>query len=275
MSTAAATIALAGGVAAAYAAVLPAPVQHIAYRVLGKIGVPDTHGPPSASPVPGLTASAPPPAPAPAATACGCRTGGPAGAAAMNLVLAADRTQIPANGDVVFSGLLAPGGRPEPGVVVRLLERVDGHPGWRAVGRAVTDRGGEVSLTVRHLTGNASFRLVAAGGTASLASPPIQVTVIPPVDLYLVRGQLPDLETLTARAWFAEPGDAAELQELSAGVWYQIGKQVISQDHLATFTVLIPASGDLEYRVVIPATIAHGSSVSDQLRVTAPPRARG
>lgn len=41
MSTAAAAVVLAGGLAAAYAAALPAPVQHIASRMLGSIGVPD------------------------------------------------------------------------------------------------------------------------------------------------------------------------------------------------------------------------------------------
>lgn len=53
MSMAAAALVIIGGIAgAAYAAVLPAPVQHIAYRMLGRIGVPDTpslacvkHGP--------------------------------------------------------------------------------------------------------------------------------------------------------------------------------------------------------------------------------------
>src|ERR1019366_10201028 len=79
---AAVPVALACGFAAAgYAAVLPAPVQHVAYRVLGFAGVPDVHrgrpasagsprggaGPcPPAFPTPRRAQETPPPSPSPA-----------------------------------------------------------------------------------------------------------------------------------------------------------------------------------------------------------------
>jgi hypothetical protein len=45
LSAAAAAVVVAAGLASAYAAVLPAPVQHFAYRLLAGVGVPDAHHP--------------------------------------------------------------------------------------------------------------------------------------------------------------------------------------------------------------------------------------
>jgi hypothetical protein len=161
ISTAAAAVVLTGGIAAAYGAVLPAPVQHIAYRMLAVIGVPDAHHTsPSVSTRPGATvipSSAPSSASPSAAPVQGTNT-------ARILALAAARARIPADGDDVLSGRLTRGGRAEPGARVRLFERVHGLPGWRAAGSAVTDRKGDVTLTVHQLTSNASFRLTAPGG---------------------------------------------------------------------------------------------------------------
>ena len=49
----------------------------------------------------------------------------------------------------------------------------------------------------------------------------------------------------------------------------RIGEQVLNRDHTASFTVLIPLSGDSDYRVVVPRTTAHGFAVSGQVRITA------
>jgi hypothetical protein len=272
--TAVAALVLTSGIAAAYAAALPAPVQHIAYRMLGSIGVPDTRGPapspgarspgaPSSGP-PRLAAPAPPGPSAPAAAACPCQRGGPGADAAGNLVLTAARAQIPAGGNAVLAGRLAPGGRPEAGVRIRLLEQAGGGTGWRDAGSAVTGRNGGLNLTVPHLTGNASFRLAGPGGAVS---PPVAITVIPPVHLGLSAGMRPGVDVLTARAPFAQAGDVVILQELSGGVWHGAGERVLGQDHLALFTVLAPLSGQAEYRVVLPGTAVHGWSVSGWMRV--------
>ena len=265
MSTAAAAIALGGGIGAAYAAVLPPPVQHIAYRMLGSIGVPDTHRPATPSSTPDLAASKPPATPAIAATPCPCQADRPGADAGPGLTLAAAQAQVPADGDDVFSGRLAPGGRPGAGVRVALFERATDRPGWRAAGSAVTDREGEVTLTVSHLTSNAAFRLVAPGGAVS---PSVRVTVIPLVDLDLASLR-PGMDTLTVRAPFAKAGDAVILERLAGGVWYRIRVRVLDQDHLASFTVLVPRSGEVAYRVVLPRTAAHGRSVSGPVRIGA------
>ena len=271
MSTAAAAVVVAAGLASAYAALLPAPVQHIAYRILDGIGVPDAHHPsarPSAATIPSTTSNSAVSA-APVQTGSGL-TGTPTPnpaqdpIPAQDLVLASAYTRIAADGDDILSGRLALAGRAEPGVRVRLLEHVDGVPGWQYAGRAVTDRRGDVTFTVQHLTSNASFRLTGPKGTTSL---PVVVTVVPPVSLHLAAGRKRGTDLLTAVAPFADPGDPIVLQERSGKVWRSIGEHSLDQRHQAFFTVRIPASGDLEYRVVLPRTSRHGRSRSSQVRV--------
>ncbi len=278
--SAAAAVVIAGGIAAAYAAVLPASVQHMAHRVLGPAGVPDAHHSSlsaSATSIPSTTAKsasaaaptaqAPATAPAPPRAACRCQSGKPGQHTAPALVLTAAHARVLAGGGEVLYGRLARGARGEPGVRVRLLERAAGR-GWAVAGSAVTDRHGDVMLAVSHLTSNASFRLTAAGGRAS---PAVRITVIPPVSLHVGRGRSPGVDTLTATAPFADPGDVVILQELSGGGWHSVVEHALDRDHTASFTIRLPKSGGLEYRAVIPPTYSHGSSVSGQVRVAAPP----
>jgi len=280
MSMAAAVVIIGGIAGAAYSAALPAPVQHIAYHLLDGIGVPDAHRPaPSSSPrgagpgpsagpasaLPSSAGAAPTPSAltTPAASAsCPCQPSEPTGGDTQSVLLTAGQAQIPANGDDVFSGQLDQGGEPDPGVRVRLFEHVDGGTGWILAGSAMTGRDGDVTLTVPHLTSNASFHLTGPGGTAS---PAVTVTVIPPVSLRQVPGLLAGTRILIATAGFANAGDVIVLQELSGTTWYTIRGHVLDGDHQTTFTVLTPRSADRYYRVVIPRTVAHGTSVSGQV----------
>jgi len=262
MSTAAAAVMLAGGIGAAYAAALPAPAQHIAYRMLGSIGVPDRHQPAPSSGAPRLAATIPPASSAPVSSApasagCPCPAGMPV---AGNLVLTTAQTRIPADGNAVLSGRLAAGGQPEAGVWVRLYERTAGTPGWRVAAGGLTDGSGDVTLTVPGLTRNTVFRLAAPGGVDSA---PVLITVIPPVYLELAPGLLPGRAALTVMAPFADPGDVAVLQEWSGGGWHRVAARMLGPNHRAVFTAAIPG----EYRVVLPRTIAHGRSVSSQIRI--------
>jgi hypothetical protein len=275
MSTAAAAVVVAAGLATAYAAVLPAPVQHFAYRLLDGVGVPDAHHPgarPGAATIPSTTSnSAVSASPVPASPGLtGTPTPNPAQnvAPAQALVLVPAYARIPAGGNDVLSGRLAPGGRAEPGVRVRLLEHVHGVPGWRLAGGAVTDRRGNVTFTVQQLTRNASFRLA---GPKGATSPPVVVTVVPPVSLHLKAGRKPGTDLLTAVIPLAETGDPVVLQVLSGTVWRDVGEHPLGPGHQASFTVRVPASGHLEYRVVLPPTRSHGSSVSGPVRVAARP----
>jgi hypothetical protein len=288
MSTAAAAVVLAGGVAAAYAAALPAPVQHIAYQMLGSIGVPDIHraGPSSGSssgpshlavtippassargsapPRSSARASSAPASSAPASPGCPCPAGTPGSGVTATLVLTAAQAQIPADGDVVLSGRLAAGGRPEAGVRVRLYERPAGTSDWWEAASGVTDGSGDVTLTVPGLISNAAFRLADPKGAASA---PVVITVTPAVVLDVTPGLLPGRDRLTVLAPFADPGDVVVLQERSGGAWHPVAAHVLGPDDRASFSVLIPAASDAEYRVVLPRTITHGRSVSGPVQI--------
>jgi hypothetical protein len=279
MSTAAAAVVLAGGISAAYAAALPAPVQHIAYQMLGRIGVPDTHpaGPSSGSPTLAATSppassargSAPPRSPAPASSApaspgCPCPAGQPGPGATSTPVLTTAQAQIPADGEAVLSGRLAAGSRPRAGVRVRLYERPAGTSDWWEATSGVTDSSGEVTLTVPGLISNAAFRLADSKGAVSA---PVVITVIPPVFLEVSPGLLPGRDRLTVLALFADPGDVVVLQERSGGVWHRVAAHVLGPDDRTFFSVLIPAAGDAEYRVVLAKTITHGRSVSSPVQI--------
>jgi hypothetical protein len=283
MGTAAAAVVLAGGISAAYAAALPAPVQHIAYGMLGSIGVPDTHrvmpSPGSSSGLHGLAAtsppassargSAPPRSSAPASSApaspgCPCPASQPEAGVASTLVLTTAQAQIPADGDAVLSGRLAAGSRPEAGVRVRLYERPAGTSDWWEAASGVTDGSGDVTLTVPGLISNAAFRLAGPKGAVSA---PVAITVIPQVFLDVTPGLLPGRDRLTVLAPFADPGDVVVLQERSGGVWHRVAAHGLGLDDRTFFSVLIPAAGDAEYRVVLPRTIAHGRSVSSPVPI--------
>jgi hypothetical protein len=283
VSTAAAAVVLAGGISAAYAAALPAPVQHIAYQMLGSIGVPDTHpagpssGPSSGSP--GLAAtippassargSAPPRSSAPASSApaspgCPCPAGTPGPGVASTLVLTTAQAQIPADRDAVLSGRLTAGSRPEAGVRVRLYERPAGTSDWWEAASGVTDGSGNVTLTVPGLISNAAFRLADPKGAVSA---PVIITVIPPVILDVAPGLLPGRDRLTVLAPFADPGDVVVLQERSGGSWHPVAAHALGSDDRAFFSVLIPAAGNVEYRAVLARTITHGRSVSSPVQI--------
>jgi hypothetical protein len=269
VSTAAAAVVLAGGIGAAYAAALPAPVQHIAYQALGSIGVPDAHRPAPSPGGPGAAATAPatPSATATATAGCPCPASHPGPGTVPGLVLTAAQTRIPAGGQAVLSGSLAPGGRPEAGVPVRLVEHEAGRLRWRVAGTAVTDRHGDVSWPVPDLTSNASFRLMVVHGGA--VSSPVSITVVPSVTLGLTAGSQPGVGTLTARAPFGQAGDLVVLEERSGGVWYRLGSHALDAERQASFAVLRPVSGDVAYRVVLRRTAAHGAAVSGPVRIPA------
>jgi hypothetical protein len=184
------TLALAGGTviavvggltAGAYAAVLPAPMQHLAYRVFAPLGVPD--GRPALAVPGGVTASGTanghtrgtsPGGAAPSASgSCPCPSG--SGNADV-LTLRAESGQVATGGSDIFTGQLASNGKAWPGIKVKLLKRVAGKTAWQVADTGKTDTAGQVTLTVNDLKDSAAFRLVTFGGQ-SVSSPEVVVTV--------------------------------------------------------------------------------------------------
>ena len=265
--TAALVAAIGGFTAAAYAQVLPAPVQHIAYSVLAPIGVPDS--PSSASPArSGTHPRSAPGAPArhvhgasPSAL-CPCPAASSSRAIAGSaLVLSVTRAQLPAGGTDVFSGRLTYHSHPEPGVQVRLLEQAATAPRWRVVATGVTGRQGGVQFSVPYLTQNTAFLVTVPD---RMSSAQVTVTVIPRVLLRIVPGHVTD--RLVASARFGDPGDVVVLQELSGGAWRNVATQTLGAGHRAIFKVPASASPGPYYRAVLAATGAHGPGVSGLVR---------
>ena len=149
LAGAAALVLVGGFAAAAYAAVLPTPIQHVAYRALGFVGVPAARpaaprpatshpaSPPAGhgtSPAPGRSGQRPAsPAPSradsrtasPAPRASGPGPGAPLVPATLSLTAAQHR--IAAGGSDSLRGvLLTAAGGPVPGQQLTLLERAAG-----------------------------------------------------------------------------------------------------------------------------------------------------
>jgi hypothetical protein len=266
MGAAAAVVvaALAGG---AYAAVLPASIQHIAHRVLARIGVPDTRplGSPSApSPLTerssAVTRSAGPVASSaaarPSALPGPVRPGPP-------VLLGALRTQITAGSAATLDGRLAPGGIPRAGVLLELFELTGSR--WQLAGTSRTGLDGTVTFTVRHVTRNTRFRLAEPGSARrpQVLSAPVLVTVLPRLTVTVSGSSLPGAATVTVSARSAQPGNVVVLQILAGGAWRDITEQQLGGTRQARFTVAVDEGQ--YYRVVLLATNAHAGAISPQV----------
>jgi hypothetical protein len=288
-----AALALAGGLAvAAYAAVLPAPVQHVAYRVLGFAGVPDAHrsaprspghsapgpgpsksrpaSPPAASrtsPAPGSSGRPASPAPRPGRPGprpSASRSAAPQVAAQLSVTVAQHR--ITAGGSDSVTGLLTDDhGRAVPGQPLTLLERPAGQGTWQRAGRATTSANGSAVLTVQDLTANASFVLTGPDGTRSQR---VRVIVMPPVSLSVASGPRRRADILTASSPLAGPGDLVVLQVQAGGGWRSLRVHRLSQADQAEFVVKVGKIGRV-YRAVLLRTAAHGPSASSPVAVPA------
>jgi hypothetical protein len=244
----------------AYAAVLPAPIQHIAHKVLARIGVPDSHASPSRSP---QAAQPSPVTPSQQPGPLQSHNPGQPGPSPLAPVsLTAARAQIPAGGQDILSGLLMPGGHPRGGVRLDLLERPAGSQGWRPAGTAVTSSDGAATFSVRHLTSDTSFRL---SGPGAALSAPVLVEVVPHVTISVASGTGPQTDTVDVSVRYADPGDAVDLQIFVNGAWRDLARQRLDHAHRAAFSVA--AGVGQSYRVLLPATSAHASAVSGQVTV--------
>jgi len=281
---AAVVVALAGTIAAAYAAALPPPVQHIAYRLLGFAGVPDAS--PSAL-APGSTGTARPvrssprsgtsgqptrrPSQQPSATPS---TGGhsrthrpsptPSTSATTtppeSLALSASQGQIAAGGTAVLTGRVTRAGHPVAGARVSLLERPAGLSAWRLAASATTSAGGRVVVDVSNLATNADFRLAGPAGATSTA---VSVTVVPGVRL---RAALPPRlrrDAFVVISPYAQSGDEVLLQFLYGGSWVTVREHLLGPGHRAAFALRVRRAEGRTFRVVLLATSQHASAVSN------------
>jgi hypothetical protein len=285
--------ALAGGfTAAAYAAVLPAPVQHAAYQAFHAIGVPNSHakaaaghgGVPSgtspsahstspagrAHPKPsesGGAAAAASPKPSSGATPSPKpSSSGSAPAGPVALSVQASNGQILAGGTVSLTGQVTAGGRPDGGAVVRLIEHVAGQPGWQDARRATASGRGTVTFTVPSLTSNARFRL-AAGGARSAT---VIVTVVPGLSVNLTAGPRGADDDLAVSTVYARRGDVVVLQAFRGGGWVNVRARLLGTSGQTRFVLKASTWQGDQLRVVLPATRRHARAVSSPVTVPSP-----
>jgi hypothetical protein len=283
------TAALVGGVAAAaYAAALPAPVQHLVYDALHRIGVPDTQrGRVSGGPVPGSglhpslhpsstgaggrtgSASSPPAsrspnpgasrsgAPHPTASPSGSASAPPPGSAA--IVAAAAATQIPAGSAATIDGTLTRSGKAVAGVTVTLWERPAGRLKWHRAGQAATGSAGAVAISSGSLATNAAFRLTDQDGPVST---PVAVTVVPDISTSLTKGAKGVWDYVTVTTQYAQAGDTVALREFEAGAWVTIRTRPLTAGGSTTFTLAARKFSGVQLQVVLRATRLHAKAVS-------------
>ena len=266
---------------AAYAEALPAPVQHVAYRVLGFAGVPDAprhasapaRGRPPAhhQPGPGASRSRPsgaattPAAPRTRASASPSRSPrpsrSPVGSGPATLALTTADAKIAAGAGAVFTGRVTERGHGVSGVPVGLFEHAVGQPGRHLAATATTGTGGQAVLRVAGLTVNARFWLA---GPHRAHSTPVRVIVVPAVSLSVTSGPHGRAVVLTARSPLARKGDAVVLQVRRGGSWQNLRTRLLSASGLTRFGVRRHAASRV-YRVVLIATAAHGRSPSNRV----------
>ncbi len=279
--------------AAAYAAVLPAPVQNVAHQFLGFVGVPDAHHQHHAgssrgrghqigasashsSTVPGRSAhpsqGAKPspsahvsatPRTSPSASASPSTATGPA-----VLSASAASANVPGGTAPVIDGQFTRSGTGVPGVTVTLIERLTGHRFWHVAGTGQTDPAGNVEVTGPTLAQNAVFRLRVPGG---VHSPGVLVTVTPQVDVVLTPGASALRDLLTVSTQYARPGNVVWLEVQSAnGSWVNLRKKRLNANGKTWFILSGKRLKNKTVQVLLVATIRHASAISNSETVPPP-----
>jgi hypothetical protein len=259
---------------AAYTQTLPAPLQNVAYHVLGFVGVPQAHrtgrAPGDTRPTrPARTHSASqaggvPPAPAKPASPEPTPARAVFAPERTSLLVAVASHRVVAGQGDVLAGRLTALGKGVPGARLYLLERTVGGRAWHVAGHATTGRDGRVFVNVSGLTRNAVFRL---RGPHGALSEPVRVIVIPPVSASLASGPARQADTVTASCPLAAPRDLAVLQVRVSGRWVSVQVRELYSDNRVRFVVRVMGV-ERAYRVVLLATSAHGRSVSNAVTLT-------
>jgi hypothetical protein len=258
---------LGGFVMAGYKAALPPALQHVAYRLLGSVGIPDADH--SARHRSGHLAGTNGPTLPLGARGSAAR---PAIANGAPLVASPASQRILAGGTVVITAWLSRGSHPVSGRTLSLRERPVGKRGWKLVDQAGTTARGRAVLVAPYLTVNAAFQVTAPGG---LASRSLTIVVVPPLSLRVHDVHGGRHAILSVRCPLAGRGDLVELQGLlgrsgQPGAWRALRSRKLHGGGRATFilTGRLARQGYLAFRVVLLATATHGWSTSARIAVT-------
>ncbi len=274
---AATAVALAGGFAAAgYAEALPSPLQHLAHQILGFAGVPNSSPGKPTVPVtrsrttPGAGGQGRSPGPGSSGTTSPSssphRSSSPAqkpGSATVTITAA--QRQIAAGSSVQITASITRSGHAVAGVSLSLAELAAGRTTWRVVGLATTGPRGNAGFTVDNLTTNASFRVT---GPGNAVSGELSIVVVPAITVSEVPSAHSQSEMLVVSVPLAQRGDVVQLEDLVGGQWQLVRPHRLSRGRQTEFLVAARKIS-VTYRVVLPATVEHGQSVSDQVTIAA------
>jgi hypothetical protein len=280
LAAVAAAAAVGGTAAAAYAAVLPDPVQHLAHSVLGFAGVPDRQGgsahgtsgrhgqSPHHQPHPALALSTPATTPSSSPSVVTGTASPTPGAGGLLLSLTAATVHITAGTGAVIDGRLTQSGAGVQGVTVTLVGRLAGHAAWRVAGSGQTTSGGNVAVSVPALTANAVFRLTVRGAVLSQS---VTVTVSPPITAVLDVSSPTAPDILVISTEYARAGDLVALQVQAAdGSWLTVRYRPLGAGGQVGFGLSGERLGNGEVRAVLLATVSHATALSNALVVPPP-----
>lgn len=263
---------------AAYTQALPAPLQNVAYHVLGFVGVPRAHHtgrapgdtrptrPVRTRPRSASQAGGTPPAPVAPASPEPTPVKAVFAPELASMSIAVAKHRIAAGQDDVLIARLADQGKAVPGARLSLLERTAGGRAWHIAGHATTGPRGLAVVVVSDLTRNAVFRFRSPHG---VLSGPVRVIVVPLVSVSVAPGPRGKAETVTAGSPLAAPGDQVILQVRLGGRWVTLQVRELYLNDQVRFVVKA-AAVERAYRVVLVATSAHGRSVSNAVIVSSP-----
>ncbi|HXW44672.1 MAG TPA: hypothetical protein VEL03_07795 [Streptosporangiaceae bacterium] len=271
-----AAVMLGGFAAAAYAAVLPAPVQHLAHDALHFVGVPDTHHG-QASGGHHLSSSqqsgsrngrghhSPGGHASPSAgSGSSPGSGAPTGPIALSAQAVASR--ITAGTAATINVQVTAGGMADPGLTLGLAERAAGASGWQIVERATTSSQGQVTFTTPDLDTNARFRVTDGQGQLS---PVVVVRVVPTVVVNLTLGPHGVDDYVAVSTQFARAGDVVALQVMQDGNWVTLRTRRLNASDAVTFTISASSQQGNTLRVALLPTRFHAGAVSNSVTVPA------
>jgi hypothetical protein len=275
---AAVTVALGGMTAAAYAAALPAPVQHLAHNVLGFAGVPDTQsggGAPGparsghhAGAAAGQVTHRPHPSSSPPSSSPGAATSASAKTGQLVLSVVAASGRIAAGGAAVIDGRLTRSGAGVAGARITLVDRLAGQALWHVAGTGTTTPDGNVAISVPGLATNAVFRLLTPGIAPTGG---VIVIVTPQIGTSLIVGPGGLLDTLNVSTTYATGGSLVVLQVQSAdGSWQYLRTRQLTASGQASFALSGIRLKNRDVRVVLLATIRHGTAIASPVLVPPP-----
>ncbi|HEX9065039.1 MAG TPA: hypothetical protein VF843_08010 [Streptosporangiaceae bacterium] len=284
----AAAVVIVAMIGAAYAEVLPAPVQRAAYHLLGFAGVPSPgqsgpsasghrpHGHVTASAGPGRSSSPGQPAPSRSGSGRGrsgsakptpgrparSRSGSPA---AIAIAITPQAAQIAADAHAVISARASAHGQPARAIRLTLQEQPAGQTGWTAAGTVTTRADGTAVVRTAALTVNTSFRFTDGSGDASATA---SVTVVLPVTIAAAQVKGKKHLAVSVSVPLASPGDDVVVQAWSGSGWLDVKTRQLGQHGVPVIVTLPPQYAGAQVRAVLKKTTAHAASVSPP--ITAP-----